>query len=130
MRLLLVLLLTLVFAAGVSAQGLAPAEPPVPPIPGLPVFLSGVGASPLSRNVNIRSGPGVDYAILRRLAVGNSLDVVGTNGFDVTRSCVGDFNATLDMWVQVQFAEQRGWVARCTVNITGDLSRLPDQTAP
>jgi uncharacterized protein YgiM (DUF1202 family) len=130
MRLLLVLLFTFVLAAGASAQGLGPAEPPVPPIPGLPVFLSGVGASPISRNVNIRSGPGTDYPILRRLVVGDSLDVVGTNGFDVTRSCVGDFNATLDMWVQVQFAEQRGWVARCTVNITGDMSRLLDQTAP
>ncbi len=129
MRLPAILLCALLLASAVSAQDLPPAEPPVPAIPGLPASLSGVGATPISRNVNIRSGPGVDYTVLRRLVVGDSLDVVGTNGFDIERSCVGDFDATLDMWLQVQFAEQRGWIAYCTVTVTGDLSRLPDQTA-
>ena len=129
MRLLAILIGTLILVSAVSAQDLPPAEPPVPAIPGLPAFLSGVGAAPLSRNVNIRSGPGIEFPVLRRLVVGDSLDVVGTNGFDAERTCVGDFAATLDMWVQVQFAEERGWIARCTVDITGDLSRLADQTA-
>ena len=129
MRLLAILIGTLILVSAVSAQDLPPAEPPVPAIPGLPAFLSGVGATPLSRNVNIRSGPGIEFPVLRRLVVGDSLDVVGTNGFDAERTCVGDFAATLDMWVQVQFAEERGWIARCTVDITGDLSRLADQTA-
>jgi uncharacterized protein YraI len=129
MRFLTLLISALLLVSTVSAQGLAPAEPPVPAIPGLPATLSGVSATPLSRNVNIRSGPGTAYPILRRLVVGDSLDIVGTNGFDVERSCAGDFAATLDMWVQVQFAEERGWIARCTVEVTGDMSRLLDQTA-
>ena len=130
MRRLVFLMCALLLASAVSAQDLPPAEPPVPAIPGLPAFLSGVGATPLSRNVNIRSGPGTAFPVLNRLVVGDSLDVVGTNGFDTERSCLGDFAATLDMWIQVQFAEERGWIARCTVSITGDISRLPDQTAP
>ena len=130
MRLVLLLVCALVLASAASAQTLPLAEPPVPPIPGLPASLSGVGATPLTRNVNIRSGPGLEYRVVRRLVVGNSLDVVGTNGFDNERSCAGDFAATLDMWVQLQFAEERGWVARCAVAITGDLSRLLDQSAP
>lgn len=129
MRVLIVLVCAVLLASGVAAQTLPPAEPPVPPIPGLAASLSGVGATPLSRNVNIRSGPGTDYRVIRRLVVGESLDVVGTNGFDTDRTCAGDFAATLDMWVQVQFAEERGWIARCTVQITGDMSRLLDQTA-
>lgn len=129
MRFLTLLISALLLVSTVSAQGLAPAEPPVPAIPGLPATLSGVSATPLSRNVNIRSGPGTAYPILRRLVVGDSLDIVGTNGFDIERSCAGDFAATLDMWVQVQFAEERGWIARCTVEVTGDMSRLLDQTA-
>lgn len=128
MRQIILLLCLLIATASVSAQGLPPAEPPVPPIPGLPQFLSGVGATPLTRNVNVRSGPGLTYPVIRRLAVNQSLDVVGTNGFDTERTCVGNFNATLDMWVQVQFGEARGWVARCTVTITGDISRLLDQS--
>lgn len=130
MRFLAVILCALMLTSAVSAQDLPPAEPPVPAIPGLPATLSGVSATPISRNVNIRSGPGVEYPVLRRLVVGESLDIVGTNSFDTERTCVGDFAATLDMWVEVQFAEERGWVARCTVDITGDLSRLLDQTAP
>lgn len=128
MRLIIVLVCALMLASAVSAQTLAPAEPPVPAIPGLAASLSGVGATPLSQNVNIRSGPGTEFRVLRRLEGGQSLDVVGTNGFDTERTCVGDFAATLDMWVMVQFAEERGWVARCTVRITGDMSHLLDQT--
>lgn len=92
--------------------------------------LSGVGATPVSRNVNIRNGPGTDYSIISVLRAGRSIDVVGTNGFDQTRSCAGDFNATLDMWIVVQFRGQRGWVARCAVVVTGDMSRLLVHPAP
>lgn len=128
MRLLVLLLCLFIAASSVSAQGLPPAEPPVPPIPGLPAFVSGVGATPLTSNVNIRSGPDTSFPVIHRLLVGQSIDVVGTNGFDTERTCVGNFGATLDMWVQVQFGERRGWLARCTVRITGDLSRLLDQS--
>lgn len=130
MRVFVLLLLVMLAASGIAAQGLAPAEPPVPPIPGLPSTLSGVGATPLSRNVNIRVEPSADAAIMGRLLVGHSLDVVGTNGYNLERTCAGPFEATLDMWVQVQVQEERGWIARCTVHITGDgFSRLLVQPA-
>jgi hypothetical protein len=96
----------------------------------LPIYLSGVGATPLTSNVNIRSGPGLDYPIIGRLRQTHSIDVVGYNGYDLGRSCEGDFSATLDMWITVQWNEQRGWIARCTVQITGDMSRLLVHPAP
>lgn len=97
----------------------------------LPLYLSGVGATPISDNVNIRSGPGTEYRIIGVLRAGRSIDVVGHNGYDLSRSCVGvDFEDTLDMWITVQFNEQRGWIARCTVTITGDMSRLLVHPAP
>jgi hypothetical protein len=96
----------------------------------LPIYLSGVGATPLSSNVNIRSGPGLDYAIIGILRQTHSIDVVGYNGYDLGRSCEGDFSATLDMWITVQRNDQRGWIARCTVQITGDMSRLLVHPAP
>ena len=96
----------------------------------LPIYLSGVGASPVSSNVHIRRGPGLDYPITGILRQGQSIDVVGYNGYDLARSCVGEFEATLDMWITVQRNDERGWIARCTVEIIGDMSRLLVHEAP
>ncbi len=96
----------------------------------LPISLSGVGATPIDRNVSIRQGPGLQYPRIGVLRSGKSIDVVGTNGYDQLRDCIGTFSDTLDMWLQVQFNEQRGWIARCTVTVTGDTSHLLVQPAP
>jgi hypothetical protein len=95
----------------------------------LPISLSGVGATPIERNVAIRQGPGLEYPRVGALRFGKSIDVVGTNGYDQTRTCLGvEFKTTLDMWLQVQVNEQRGWIARCTVIVTGDTTQLLDQS--
>ncbi len=94
----------------------------------LPISLSGVGATPIERNVSIRQGPGLEYPRIGVLRSGKSIDVVGTNGYDQLRDCVGDFSKTLDMWLQVQVNERRGWIARCTVIVSGDTSHLLDQS--
>ena len=105
--------------------------PPAPKIGSLlPRFLSGVGATPLNGNVSIRLGPGLTYPRVGVLRVGKSIDVVGTNGYDQSRSCLVDFRATLDMWIQVQFDERRGWISRCAVDVTGDMSQLLVQPPP
>jgi hypothetical protein len=97
----------------------------------LPISLSGVLASPIERNVAIRQGPGLTYPRIGVLRAGKSIDVTGTNGYDQSRDCLGvEFKTTLDMWLQVQFNEQRGWIARCTVNVTGDTSKLLVQSPP
>ena len=97
----------------------------------LPLSLSGVGATPIERNVAIRQGPGLTYPRIGVLRAGKSIDVVGTNGYDQSRDCLGvEFKTTLDMWLQVQLNEQRGWIARCTVIVSGDTSKLLVQPPP
>ncbi len=92
--------------------------------------LSGVGGTPLEQNVRIRLEPSLEARQIGILRFGKFIDIVGTNGFDTDRDCNGDFEDTLDMWVQVVFREQRGWIARCTLTIYGDLSRLPIEAPP
>jgi hypothetical protein len=92
--------------------------------------LSGVGGTPLLRNVRIRQQPSLDSRQVGILRFGRFIDIVGTNGFDPERDCSSDFEADLDMWVQVVFREQRGWVARCTLTIYGDLRPLPVEATP
>ena len=92
--------------------------------------LSGVGGTPLERNVRIRSAPSLDARQIGILRFGKFIDIVGTNGFDTERTCGADFEADLDMWVQVVFREQRGWVARCTLTIYGDMGPLPVEATP
>lgn len=92
--------------------------------------LSGVGGTPLLSSVRIRAEPSTSARQIGIVRFGRFVDIVGTNGFDTDRSCTPDFAADLDMWVQVVFREQRGWVARCTLTIYGDLSRLPIEAEP
>jgi hypothetical protein len=144
----LILMLSLVMGLLVTAQGTA-----VPPLPTLQVFstavlsgpvalvsstatpipsLSGVSVTPLLRDVSIRQGPGLEYDRIGALRYTTSLDMTGYNGYDLGRTCDGDFADTLDMWVEVRFAERYGWVARCTVRITGDfnIQRMIIRTEP
>jgi hypothetical protein len=136
----------LLSAAAVGAQTAQPTdEPPAQPTEPAPVTLeapslddaeatptrslTGVGAYAESGNVNIRSGPGVYFPVIGRLLQGRSLDVTSYNGYELSRECSPVFENDLDMWVEVRFAEQTGWVARCAVTLRGDLSRMLPNTA-
>ncbi len=94
------------------------------------VSLSGVGGTPLRSNVRIRLEPSLTARQIGILRFGRFIDIVGTNGFDTERTCTGDPERDYDMWVQVFFREQRGWIARCTLEVYGDMSRLPIEAEP
>ncbi len=91
--------------------------------------LTGVGGHAVNASVIIRSGPGLSYRQVSYLKQDGWIDIVGWSGWDEARTCVGDFEDTLDMWVQVQFGERRGWIARCVLDIYGQLTKLPIVTA-
>lgn len=87
--------------------------------------LTGVGGHAVNASVIIRSGPGLDYRQISYLKQDGWIDIVGWNGWDEGRDCSTDFKSDLDMWVQVQFGERRGWIARCVLDIRGQLTKLP-----
>lgn len=127
------LFLVLMTAAGALAQNdppptVAPTAPRGTPT-SLP-SLSGVGGTAGDIGVSIRSGPGLDFRVIGVLRPGRSIDITGTNGFDAARTCSPNFEADLDMWVEVRFRETVGWMARCALTIRGDLSKLPTEAPP
>lgn len=87
--------------------------------------LTGVNGQAVNAAVIIRSGPGLDYARVGALAQGYWIDIIGWNGWPEKRACSAQFRHDLDMWVQVQRGEQRGWIARCVLDIRGDVTNLP-----
>ena len=149
LALLLVALIVLVLATSVTAQdntfeftpqptsefdlNLAPtfgAPQSAPTVdPQMLPSVSGVGGQAFNASVIIRSGPGLMYRPISYLKKDGWIDIVGWNGWEDGRTCMGDFKDTLDMWVQVQFGERRGWIARCVLDIRGQLTKLPIVTA-
>jgi hypothetical protein len=107
-----------------------PALPAFPTETRIPVALSGVWGIAGSQNIAIRSGPGTAFPRVGFLRAGRSIDITGTNGFDAARPCSAYFENDLDMWVEVRFSERVGWMARCTLTIRGDLSKLPIEAPP
>jgi uncharacterized protein YgiM (DUF1202 family) len=87
--------------------------------------LTGVNGQAVNSDVHIRSGPGKGYRSIGSVRQGRWIDIVGWNGWEEGRICSSVFEADLDMWVQVQFGERRGWVARCVLDIRGRLTDLP-----
>ena len=88
--------------------------------------LSGDNGQAASAAVSIRSGPGLGYRRVGSLAQSGWIDIIGWNGWDEDRECSAQFQRDLDMWVQVQTGgEQRGWIARCVLDIRGDVTNLP-----
>lgn len=89
--------------------------------------LTGVGGKAERAPVAVRSGPGLEYPRIARVPQNGWIHITGWSGWDLDRTCVGEFAATLDMWVEVQthLTEQRGWVARCVLTIVGDVYSLP-----
>ena len=136
-----VLLLLAMMTTAVTAQdsGTATVEPTsefdfnLPPTPGAaPTFdaqslpsLTGVNGHAVKASVTIRSGPGIGYRPVSYLRLDGWIDIVGWNGWKVGRTCSSTFNNDLDMWVQVQFGERRGWIARCVLDIKGQIDKLP-----
>ncbi|MBK8020141.1 MAG: SH3 domain-containing protein [Chloroflexi bacterium] len=89
--------------------------------------LTGVGGKAEFSPVAIRSGPGLEFPRIGRVAQGAWIHIVGWNGWDPDRFCTVDFQSDLDMWVQVQthLTEQVGWVARCALSVVGNVTALP-----
>jgi hypothetical protein len=70
-------------------------------------------------DLNVRRGPGVDYAVLGYLRAGQAAAVVGING-DGT-------------WLQIVYPpapDDRGWIARRYVEVHGDLASVPAVVPP
>lgn len=127
------------FFAALPTRTLSPAEitpayvgAPQYPLAVLPdgtaiPSLTGVGGKAERGPVAIRSGPGLNFPRIGRVAPNAWIHIVGWNGWEADRTCTPDFASSLDMWVQVQthLGEARGWSARCALTISGDVSALP-----
>jgi hypothetical protein len=132
-----VLLITsLVLVAVVSAQEATPEATPAPRPdftlePDATLDPSLVYVTPLQDTtvVNVRRGPGLQFPVRGLLRPNRYLEAIGTNGFDVERPCSESLQNDLDMWIMVVFNEGEAWVARCVVEVEGDLSLLPVMVA-
>ncbi|HVU13914.1 MAG TPA: SH3 domain-containing protein [Phototrophicaceae bacterium] len=91
--------------------------------------LTGVGGQAVNASVIIRSGPGLLYPQIGSLKQGGWINIVGWSGWTLGRECSPLFFNDLDMWVQVQTGDARGWIARCVLQIRGPLTQLPIVTA-
>lgn len=99
------------------ALGSAPAEVPPTPTPQFtPSVVEGVCVASSSRNVNLRSGPGTNYARLALLQARQTIQVIGQseNG----------------QWFVVQNDSTQGWVSALVVTATGPCAQLPVVVAP
>ena len=68
------------------------------------------------RRVNVRSGPGTQYAIIGQLNSGNEVRITGRSNDDSD-------------WLRIDFQGSDGWLAYFTVTVFGDVNRL-DIVAP
>jgi hypothetical protein len=92
------------------------ANQPLPTPQFTPVVVENVCAASSSRNVNIRSGPGTNYAVLALLPAGQPIQVTG--------------QAQNGQWFVVQNESIQGWVAASVVGVTGPCAQLPIVAAP
>src|SRR5262245_45190857 len=77
-------------------------------------------------SVNIRAGAGTEYVVRAVLNNGFSVMATGRSNFDPNISC-DEYpnNGNSDQWLRVMHGELEGWVNRCVVEITGDVTGLP-----
>ena len=126
-------ILVLMMAAGSFAQDGAPTPtsifdnsrgPTVTPVvtSTAPASLTGVNGYAERAPVSIRSGPGISYARVGFLPMGQSIDIIGYNGYSLSRPCSAFFQNDLDMWVAVSYRGGTAWMARCALRITNEAS--------
>jgi uncharacterized protein YraI len=101
-----------VFSLPVSTEviGAPPANPPsddAPPAPGA------LTATP-TVNLNVRSGPGTNYAVIGQAAAFQPVTLEARNA--------------AGSWVLFNTGSQRGWLAAWLTNINGDVFSLPVST--
>jgi hypothetical protein len=109
--------ITLTLSNAPCILGEVPVEIPPSPTPEFtPVVIEGVCAASSSRNVNIRSGPGTNYARLALLRAGLPIQVTG--------------QSQDGQWFVVQNEFIQGWVAARVVAVTGPCAQLPVVAAP
>jgi hypothetical protein len=85
-----------------------------------PPSLSGVNGYAERAPVSIRSGPGLNFPRVGFLPQGQSVNIVGYNGYALSRPCSASFQSDLDMWVAVSFRGGTAWMARCALRITNE----------
>lgn len=102
----------LLFGAVIATQ--EPVGTEAAPPPGVPTCRI---VSNTNGAVNIRSGPGTQYAIVGNLPVGQTLPVLG--------------QLSGGGWYQVSLVtEQLGWISATVARLDGDCAALPLATAP
>jgi len=114
----MVALLSLVFAATVPAMAQTPAPTTVPqPATATPPPMMATTKLFVTSNflANVRSGPGTEYTILGKTRQGDALDITGK---------LADSS-----WLRVNFNGQEGWVLASLFNPTGDLTKTSDAVA-
>ena len=98
--------------AAIATAAPVPTDPPLPtatseaPPMAAPATPAGARVSPQGDSVNVRGGPGTDYAVVTALTAGQSALVIG-------RNAAGD-------WLQIE----QGWVRVDVVTVTGDTSQV------
>jgi len=109
--------ITLTLSNAPCALGPVPVEnPPFPTPEFTPVVIEGICAASSRFNVNIRSGPGTNYARLALLPAGHAMQVTG--------------QSQDGQWFVVQNEFIEGWVAARVVSVTGPCSQLPVVAPP
>jgi uncharacterized protein YraI len=98
-----------------SAYAITPTATPSP-VRGFATITVKIGENP---DINVRAGPGVEYATLGKLLAGQEAPALG-------RSVGGD-------WVQISFPEAQdglGWVYTYLVDVNGELSIVIPPATP
>jgi hypothetical protein len=108
--------ITFTLGRGPCELGEQPAvsEQPQPQL--FPVGIEGKCAATSIHNVNVRSGPGVEFPVLTVAVARQPVEVLGTNQ-----------NGT---WFFVQTASVQGWLAAPLVILTGPCGSIVNVTAP
>jgi hypothetical protein len=87
----------------------APADTATAPPPSAP-------ALSILQGANVRSGPGLNYAVIGGLAAGATAEVIGR-----------DSSA---QWFVIAFGGGQGWVSSLVAQYNGDVNALPEIAAP
>ena len=93
--------------------------------PQLLPSLTGVNGRATNSAVAVRSGPGLENRRIGALKQGAWIDITAWNGWEAGRTCSPAFENDLDMWVEVRLNDRTGWIARCVLEIYGEVTDLP-----